>query len=150
MEKSVEEFANKCADIVAEFERESFLDAEHDYEGEITSPIERILYFSIKTLGIINDVGEADPLGPFVGNFTFGGWEWPKDNHYYIWGLNIQPQVKIGKYRIDFAVSYSKTLYGKLTEKTLLVECDSQEWHERTESERRYEKARDRYLQTKG
>jgi len=31
-----------------------------------------------------------------------------------------------------------------------VVECDSQQFHERTEEERRYEKARDRFLQKKG
>ena len=56
--------------------------------------------------------------------------------------IKIFPQFKIGKYRVDFVVK------GDANE--VIVECDSQEWHERTEKQRRAEKERDRYLQTKG
>lgn len=34
--------------------------------------------------------------------------------------------------------------------KVVIIECDSQQFHERTEPERRYEKARDRFLQVEG
>ena len=52
--------------------------------------------------------------------------------------VEIQPQANIGKYRVDFLITCD--------DRSLVVECDSQQFHERTEPERRYEKARDRYL----
>lgn len=55
--------------------------------------------------------------------------------------IKIVYQYKIGKYRVDFFIS---------NKKSVVVECDSQQFHERTEEERRYEKARDRFLQKKG
>jgi len=58
----------------------------------------------------------------------------------------VRSQVEIGNYRTDFQIDYR---YGAI-KRTLLVECDSQQWHERTERERRYEKARDRYLMKQG
>ena len=56
--------------------------------------------------------------------------------------IKIFPQFKIDKYRVDFLIKGDKN--------EVIVECDSQEWHERTERQRRIEKERDRYLQTKG
>ena len=58
-----------------------------------------------------------------------------------------QVLFKVDKYRTDFKVDF---LCGNKIEKSVLVECDSQQFHERTEKERRYEKARDRYLKIKG
>jgi len=52
----------------------------------------------------------------------------------------------IGKYYIDFLVSYN--ILGQ--SQKVLIECDSQQWHETTEDQRRYEKSRDRYLLKKG
>ncbi|MDO8357217.1 MAG: DUF559 domain-containing protein [Nitrospirota bacterium] len=70
-------------------------------------------------------------------------------------GLDITPQYVLGKYRIDFKVSYDRSPkhfadIAQLQSNVILVECDSQEWHERSEKERRYEKARDRYLISNG
>ena len=59
----------------------------------------------------------------------------------------IIPQKTIGKYRCDFEIIYHYP--SKETIKSVIIECDSQEWHERTEIERRYEKQRDRYLVSK-
>lgn len=55
--------------------------------------------------------------------------------------IKIFPQKKIGKYRVDFKVKGDRS--------ELIVECDSQMWHEKDEKQRRYEKERDRYLQSK-
>jgi Uncharacterized protein conserved in bacteria len=54
-------------------------------------------------------------------------------------GLSITPQFKIDKYRVDFLITYNE-------DKKIIVECDSQQFHDRTEKERRKEKERDRYL----
>jgi len=55
----------------------------------------------------------------------------------------IKCQDQIGKYRVDFHIKYHH--YTGQT-KSLIVECDSQAFHERSEAERRYEKKRDRYF----
>ena len=64
-----------------------------------------------------------------------------------VYGMEITPQCRIQTYRVDFYIAWhgffpSET--GCL--KKVVVECDSQEWHERSERERRYEKRRDREL----
>lgn len=61
----------------------------------------------------------------------------------YISTVSITPQHQIGKFRADFLVSFTKQ-NGAVS--SVVVECDSQQFHERTEPERRYEKARDRAL----
>lgn len=69
----------------------------------------------------------------------------------YIDGVFIRPQKRVDKYRVDFLVSYDNPLWGgKTLSNKVLVECDSQEFHDRNEKERRYEKARDRVIQKKG
>lgn len=65
-------------------------------------------------------------------------------------GIDINIQYKIKNYRVDFYLSYSPEWFinGHCPDEmvSLIVECDSQEFHERTEAERRYEKKRDRDL----
>lgn len=57
-------------------------------------------------------------------------------------GLYIYPQLKIGDYRVDFyiiAVQHDET-------KTLIVECDGHDFHERTKEQAQRDKSRDRAL----
>lgn len=61
----------------------------------------------------------------------------------YIESLKIFPQHCIGDYRVDFLIICE-------TGDRIIVECDSQQFHDRTEKERRYEKTRDRFLQKEG
>uniref|UniRef100_A0A6H2A0H4 DUF559 domain-containing protein n=1 Tax=viral metagenome TaxID=1070528 RepID=A0A6H2A0H4_9ZZZZ len=58
--------------------------------------------------------------------------------------LQIQPQFVIGEYRVDFLVGCGKK------DNFIIVECDSQAFHERSVDERSYEKKRDRFLQKEG
>ncbi len=59
----------------------------------------------------------------------------------------IEPQVKIGKYRVDFLVSYKPV--PNVT-KHVIVECDGHDFHEKTKSQAKMDKQRDRYLQGQG
>lgn len=61
--------------------------------------------------------------------------------------LTIFPQYEIGKYRVDFFIEKEMSTDEY---RQLIVECDSQIWHENTEKERKYEKKRDRYFISKG
>ena len=97
----------------------------------ITSPIEQIF---ISALNCAFDIMNIESEG------IFEAWQW-------------FPQYKVGKYYVDFIVQYFER-HGedesyKLL-KSVIIECDSQEFHDRTEKERRYEKARDRYIQQQG
>lgn len=53
--------------------------------------------------------------------------------------IEVFPQYHIGDYRVDFCV--------KSKNHSIVVECDSQAFHDRSEKERAYEKKKDRYLQ---
>jgi very-short-patch-repair endonuclease len=107
-----------------------------DYQ--ITSPIEQIIYCALRTLRETNFIEKGEPI--------------EHNGKWFSVGLTITPQVVIGKYRCDFEISYGSSINREGIQKTLnkiFVECDSQVFHERTEKERRYEKARDRYIQSK-
>ena len=109
----------------------------------IESPIENMLYSALITLFSIEQIGEPEPENS--GDFVVAS------------GYSISPQYEIGKYRVDFLVSYGTDIFSIPekrtvfnTDKELVVECDGTEWHERTEKERRYEKKRDRFIQSEG
>ena len=105
-------------------------------DNPIDSPIEQILYIAFEAMREINGDMPYEPI-------EFEG----KDA---IIGLGLWPQREIGKYRVDFVGGYGRIFRGKYEYREVIVECDSQAFHERTERERRYEKARDRFLQKKG
>lgn len=58
----------------------------------------------------------------------------------------VRPQVKVGKYRIDFRVS-AKVEAG---ERSILVECDGHDFHEKTKEQAARDKERDRYITATG
>lgn len=140
------------ARMVAEKARQNFMTnakgEDECFEGsvaQIESPVERSLCLALLVVKTLNNLSLTDPqdIPPLV----------------YISGVDIEPQFKVGKYSIDFRISNHETIgmfnngYWKKCagcDRSVLIECDSQEWHERTEEERRYEKARDRYLVKKG
>lgn len=133
------QFIEQAARAVAQRELDYFADAcKTDWEYEITSPIERILYAAILATARINGIK------------IFGDDVILENGQPRCPGLSINPQHKIGKYRIDFAITYERKWRGNWEDKRLLIECDSQQFHERSEAERRYEKRRDRYLISQG
>jgi very-short-patch-repair endonuclease len=105
-------------------------------ERGVSSPIEQVMYSALITERVLRDIGEAEPI-------EING-EW------HIHGLSITPQMQIGVYRVDFLVEFSR-YYGDGTKifRRVIIECDSQEFHDRTQQDRAYEKKRDRFLQKK-
>ena len=103
------------------------------------SPIEQVLYCALRTLRQILSLEYQSTAEVYKDS------EVPVS----IYGVDIDPQKKIGSYYVDFAVSFNYTT-DKLITETVIVECDSQQFHERTEKERRYEKKRDRYFTSQG
>lgn len=135
----------KCSGIVGRFHDDIFNQDTWLFikENGIASPIEQLLYCALSTAQKLSFIPDLNPK--IDGDQLF------------MYGLYISPQVEIGKYRVDFVVQYNephrmRPSETKPSEKVqeVIVECDSQEWHERTEKERRYEKARDRYFTVKG
>lgn len=149
IEKNVNDFIDRCAHLIGKAEadlasQELWVECS---EKRMESPIEHILYCAIKTVARLNLIEEArDPVRV-------------KDE-WHVPGLSINPQAEIDRFRADFVVSFERHSYGKIMKrgespaldrlkcevKSVLVECDSQEFHERSERERRYEKARDRFF----
>lgn len=141
IQKNCIEFIRLCSNIVGNFNGDVFECNTHtEFEDNpIDSPIEQIFYTAFNVLRICNHLDQSDPV------------EFNKKM--YIVGLGINAQEKVGKYRCDFQTYYATPVLTNGTQeinKCVYVECDSQAFHERTEAERRYEKARDRYIQSKG
>ena len=135
----VSKFHDECSREVGKSKEEEFhIDIWNEFiDLKIESPIEQILYCALRTIQKISNIDSGTPT------LVYNKAGIPEE---IILGLEINPQTEIGKYRVDFEV-YFGTYQGT---KTVIVECDSQQFHERTEIERRYEKARDRYLHIQG
>lgn len=61
----------------------------------------------------------------------------------------IYQQAKIAPYRVDFLIDDSSSP-NAACRRWLIVECDGHDFHERTKDQARSDKARDRFLQSKG
>lgn len=140
--KNVINFIAKASSPIGEYYSRIFYDSimSDCVERGIESPIEQILYTSIKTLLILNGQEE-------IGIVGHGG------KHFLV-GIDIYPQEKIGEYFVDFKVSnFWITRSGShrsQNENTVIVECDGHKFHDRDEAQRRYEKKRDRFLLKNG
>ena len=141
LEPNVLSFIDRCAMAIG---RDAEDIARQDFHSEclecgMESPIEHVLYCAIRALAKVNGIQEDD--GPFKVN-----------GELHMFGLHVQPQVVVGKYRVDFIISREQLFCGptRCEKQEIIVECDSQEFHERTEPERRYEKRRDRFLVSQG
>lgn len=67
--------------------------------------------------------------------------------------LAIEPQFKIDRFRVDFQVSLIERFgYGEndFHKADVLVECDGHDYHERTKTQVKRDKSRDRKLQSLG
>lgn len=134
--QDVSTFLDRSASLIGKHAAENF--SQNRFceltDLKLESPIEHMLYIAILALSDLAYFPYHDVL--------------VTDSCTHVSGLDVQPQVTIKKYRVDFLVSW----YGypgqpsEATRKRVVVECDSQAWHERTEEERRYEKKRDRDL----
>lgn len=110
----------------------------------IESPIERMLYSALVCVRTCQKLPNDDVDST-----------WPEFDIAH--GLVIEPQREIGKYYVDFLVTYRFLLYSSRLKKTVvqlensvIVECDGHDWHDFDEPTRRKEKQRDRFLQKEG
>jgi very-short-patch-repair endonuclease len=131
---NVVEMISAAADWVGKYEAESFscsAFAELSETEHKQSPIEMLLQVALQAVARVNSVDFSEPI----------------DVDVWTVGLTISPQFPIGKYRADFVVFYRSS---KAQVSKIVVECDGTAFHERTEAERRREKARDRFMQKAG
>jgi len=138
LEKNVTDFIDQCSKEIGKFcEIDWNIDLWNKCQEQgMESPIEQILYCALKTIRKLNYIEEAEP--------------WEDEKITYLRGLGFYPQYQIEKYRVDFLVgNYIFTKDHIQIKKEVIVECDSQQFHDRSEQERRYEKQRDRFLQSK-
>lgn len=101
----------------------------------LQSPIEMAMWVALHTVAEVNRMD----------------WNDIHDRDTFTGGLDIIPQYRVGRYRADFLVVFHS--YGNHEihpTREVIVECDGTAFHERTEAERRHEKARDRFFQKKG
>jgi len=137
MEKNVLEFLNEQEKEIGKYESDLFfmnmIDIIHDYK--IKSPIEKLLFIALKSIQRFN----------YIDNF-----EADSPNHVYRYGLTYEPQFKIGKYTVDFKIQYHYSLNRTLMSKTIIVECDGHEFHDKNKEQRKYEKERDRFIVKQG
>ena len=143
--ENVTNFLDKCADIVADNKKYSYLFETKDRIERCESPIEQLFFIAITTLEEIACYSK--------GYVDIDRYKWAEA------GMDISEQCKIDKYRVDFMIRYTKgqlidsqnqTAYPENKSKTIIVELDGHAFHERNEKERRYEKKRDRFLASKG
>lgn len=110
----------------------------------IHSPIEQAFYIGFKT---VKQFGGPNDMKVSIHRDAY------QKEHEAELGIEILPQYPVGDYKADFAVRYRrvKNIFKfEIEEKIVLIECDSQKFHDRSEEERRYEKQRDRFMQCQG
>lgn len=114
---NVNDFINECSKIVGNYEAEDFrLNMYADAEDR-DSPIEQLFESAFRTVIKIG---------------------------YYFDCVQWYPQMKIGKYIVDYVFWHTEN------KTKVVVELDGHEFHEKNEYQRRYEKRRDRELQKQG
>jgi very-short-patch-repair endonuclease len=131
---NVLQFLGSCSDEVGKCKGQVFHHGIWTFiqEHHITSPLEQTLYCALRMVQELNAIDTAEPveLRGKQGEF----------------GLLIEPQRKIGKYRVDLYVAYT----DRRGKREIVVECHPEEPHQRSTQERRYHQARDRHLAARG
>lgn len=138
--ESVSIFLDKASADIGRIESDSFSQEVFCtlYENNIiTSPIEQLFYIALRVMCR----AAGDPFCPdpeFVdGKESFSG------------GVFLTPQYKVGNYRVDFLVR--RIGWGEDDfSRTVIVELDGHNFHDKDKRQRSYEKARDRFLSRQG
>ena len=67
-------------------------------------------------------------------------------------GIELQKEVKCNgkKYRADFFIEYGDNLPGQELYRTVIIECDGHDFHEKTKAQAARDKQRDRDMQIAG
>lgn len=74
--------------------------------------------------------------------------EWSKGTSPIGWA--VCPQVKIGRYRVDFLMFAGRWFEGKVYTIDFVVECDGRQFHDRTHQQMDRDRQRDRVITSYG
>jgi very-short-patch-repair endonuclease len=139
IESNVLSFLNEAKNDYAEIKKKGFLyEMYANFEDfEITSPIEQVFFIACQVLcsAAYTDINPE----PFLMN---GEMHLGK-------GIFIQPQAKIGKYKVDFLLKCNNHVPVEFYP-DVIVELDGHLFHDKNKEQRAYEKARDRYFVQNG
>lgn len=130
MEKWREIFKENLADAVVDFEERVTCDFDKAADKLCESEIERIMLAELLFCPFGYHAGPhkiLDPNPNVLGELD--------------WNVSIIPQLKIGKYRADFAVMV-RNFAGRIL--YMVVECDGHDFHEKTKAQAQRDKKRDR------
>lgn len=130
---------NNLAQHVAVFVRSAVLDTHEDASGD--TPIEKLLHTALSCRVWFG-------LGEHVGLVTLATTEHPpKIGNLNSLILYIKPQVQLENWRVDFVV-YAYDHNGRILKqpgwRSLIVECDGHDFHERTKEQAKRDRSRDR------
>lgn len=130
---------------VDQFIREAVDSEAMRYEEELRhaiskceSPIEELLIAALVSASKISEMSIHFCLGQFSSSANF-------DEAAFFW-----PQAQIGRYRVDLAIVDATLPFNHTPPRTMIVECDGHDFHEKTKEQVRRDKQRDRFFQSKG
>lgn len=139
-------FRNKIQDVL-EDAKLTFLDQFSMDADRCESHVELLFYFAchMKTIGFARSI---EPL-PYINNIAcfVSDLKQRQQSNEYPFFICMSPQVKIGRYRVDFL--FGAGLWDNTT-KLVVVECDGHDFHERTKEQARADKSRDRFMKRLG
>jgi hypothetical protein len=121
-------FLDRASKAYGDFRREEFNQYMWMQARGVSSPIEQLFLIAINLVAEFNyiDINQVDSFSDANDD------------------LLIIPQWSVGKYRVDFAIRRHPI------DKVVCIELDGHDFHDRNEPQRRYEKARDRFLTAAG
>jgi len=128
MEKWKEVFKENLADAVVDFEERVTCDFDRAADKLCESEIERMMLAELLFC----------PFGYLAGPHKIQDPDNPTSLDF---DVSIIPQLKIGTYRVDFAVMV-RNFAGRIL--YMVVECDGHNFHEKTKAQAQHDKKRDR------
>lgn len=112
------------------------------------SPIEKMLFAAISVVPWLY-WGETDRCFPSLGRVKDTQSEKEVTPHLIASGLIfVSRQFPIGKYKADIVIMAALNAYNRCIK--VAIECDGHDFHEKTKQQASKDKARDRYMQSKG
>jgi very-short-patch-repair endonuclease len=133
IENNVKKAIDRAANLYGSFQARHFAQLTEinlAVDG-VKSPIEQIFYASFMALG-----------SALTGDIKT--WQPSKNDEFSVF---LNSQVQIGKFRVDFIVTFV-TMEGEFNQ--VVIELDGHDFHDKNKEQRAYEKSRDRYLTAQG
>ncbi len=138
--ENVYSFIDRAAEMHGKSESNKFSqEAQADcVELGMSSPIEHMFWVACKAICSANYITmNPEPYFDHKGANRLGD------------GISVQPQVKCGKYTVDFLIT--QEVIGPYTHLSpIVVELDGHQFHDKDKRQHSYEKERDRFLVRSG